>query len=705
MAENELNDQESCEQGMEDVNTTARKDNCPNCPSGTRYEDGKCIFHTRQWKKESAGFIKSKDGVTSADQTLVANIENTTQSFIAQFNEKFRQIIEVTLKLDPENAQTLECKNFIFPALTKSEWRDLWTFDSPDNDAMLCGLGKGRTMPIGVKFSHCTFYGDILFDHSNFERNFIMTDCTVMGTSIFNKTSIVGNALFYRTLFNQTAYFVGAEFGIKNTTSYEEGLETETNFQHCVFMGQESQLAPKSLYNTVEFSSHEFAIDSRPVYGQYGGAAFFDHAHFNNGRTEFHNTSFLGDASFCKASFNKTPEEGGSCVFSQAIFKGNIAFEGGHFKNGGEFDNATFFGTVNLQQVELKNKLYLTYSNFHQETVLSISCGNDANVLLNFTGSSIHHHLRISCPEDKSDWIPIIYLHELKLFGEALVFFEDINLSRTSFWLSNFWLNESRIFFNRVQWPKKSSQKVIRDDFLSNPDSEVFNEKYISANEMQETDHEESPIKQDCISTSNLIELEQQYRQIRLAYETRGAYTEAGDFFAGEMRARGERLKLALKPKRQSTLLHWVSDKSQQLIKSLRSTVDWAGNAIFFLMHWLYGLFGRWGESPARVVFWLALFMLGLLPLWLLASGGFAVHGKPQEFDFLCWSSCEFDYSYYQNAVNYIMQSMTLRFPDSFSTTGFWASLPAVFARVLGPALITIWGISLRRRFRRSSGE
>jgi|GEM_PF-3626828 len=641
---------------------------CSKCGANQRstplFADGLCIFHTQQGKRRVTKHLPPGQDYPTLEISNEREDRKIKQDFIQTFRIYHSREINKAIKFKRKNPYHIRCQGYIFPAFTRAEWHELWNLDFSDSDEMQYGIGAGRTMPIGINFEDCTFIGDVLFDHTTFTQGFQMTGCTVAGTAIFNETSFFHDVSFQNTVFNQTAFFIGTAFAEKTDNKSNDSSPSllGANFQHVAFLGNPSAWPPSKYQDAGEFKQG-FRLVTRTS-GRYIGAANFDAAKFQHDQTSFYNARFAGNVSFSAAEFGIENAEG-KVEFTKSIFYGDLEIDRAIFNHYVKFSGAVFNKLVAITDSVISNLLNFEYTCFYGVARFASFRTPNWEQELTFRGARIFEHFAI---QGISSNIIQLNFTDVDVFNKGQILFKDFNLSFTSLWQSNFWFNGSRIHFNKVQWPLKGRFKILPDDFLEKPKAKHFYGVF-------------KDTKNDA---KMLEELEHQYRQIRMAYEARGCYTEAGDFFAGEMNARSKRLQqTALRPIRRG----------------------WFGDVVLYALHSLYGLFGKWGESPARVVFWLAFFMLGLLPLWLLASGGFTVHGKPQEFDLLCWSSCEFDYSYYQNAVNYTLQSMTLRFPETFSTRGFWASLPAVFARVLGPALITILGISLRRRFRRSSGE
>jgi len=158
-------------------------------------------------------------------------------------------------------------------------------------------------------------------------------------------------------------------------------------------------------------------------------------------------------------------------------------------------------------------------------------------------------------------------------------------------------------------------------------------------------------------------EIERCYRQIRLAYEARGEYPDAGDFYLLEMNARKRRLKGILKR-----------------------------------LHYLYGWVSNYGESVGRAFAWL--FGTLVSAAVFFAFAGFEksneVFKLPQDF-----SHSERAISTLFDSLIAVLHSVTMGRLEPYKPINTWGSAVLVIARVLGLSILTLLLLAIRRRFRR----
>jgi hypothetical protein len=180
--------------------------------------------------------------------------------------------------------------------------------------------------------------------------------------------------------------------------------------------------------------------------------------------------------------------------------------------------------------------------------------------VVDFTRSEISSFLILRKIQER----PIILLRDLRFWENGHILLEDFNVSRVSFWQTNFHIIRPRIDFIRVNWGDK---KTIIDDIFSRHEYKDWQkEKMENRPFSDEMNIVYEPIE-ELSEKARAEEIERSYRQIRLCYEARGEHPDAGDFYLNEMKARGKRVKGFIK-----------------------------------CLHWLYGLVSKYGDLPVKQV-------------------------------------------------------------------------------------------------------
>ena len=192
-----------------------------------------------------------------------------------------------------------------------------------------------------------------------------------------------------------------------------------------------------------------------------------------------------------------------------------------------------------------------------------------------------------------------------------------------------------KIEFIEEDWPRLYNRKIIID--------EVFLTKEIEDN--VEPPHTLSPER-----------VAQTYRRLRKNYEDARRYSDAGDFLIGEMEITRK----------------YKQDTDGTNIKRSYMDSTW-------ILHSLYFLFGKYGESIGRPLIWLS-------SIWIIVSElYFFFIYKPQEYSHFVWCLLESSYI-----------TLSAMFPFTSITTPF-----DFFMKLIGSLLMGLIFIALRRRLER----
>lgn len=516
-----------------------------------------------------------------------------------------------------------------------------------------------------VYFIRAYFSKDVFFNVAKFVKDVSFSEAVLSGYAEFKQTSFSGEADFSKVQFLSESYFGGTLFA------------NPGNFQQAQF-SKETDFVNVQFSNDVNFYEAKFSGSAHFCNAQFSGEAFFHYAQFLN-RAYFNLSQFSGDVHFENAQFSEKAD------FRDTQFLGVANFEDVQFSEGVYFMRAKFGNRINFAgSLILGNSIFI-YAHFYKEANFT----NAIAKFLDFEGCEIYSFLRfreiqklkeariVSITERIEEWDsddkkkverlclekalaldvkkvpPVILLRDIKFWENGHLLLEDFDVSRVSFWQTNFHIIQSRIDFIRVDW---GSQKSVIDDIYTRQEYKNWEkktkEKWLTENELHRI---YKPIEE----TKNCaLEIERCYRQIRLYYETRGEHPDAGDFYKHEMEVRGKRLKGFIK-----------------------------------FLHWLYGLFSKYGESPARAFISL-LVILGIFSFFYLLIG-FKYNDNLISFNLRNYSLALLF------AINNLIPGYIRM--QAFQSTSPWTILTLVFEVIFGITILTLFLLAVRRRFRRES--
>jgi hypothetical protein len=393
-----------------------------------------------------------------------------------------------------------------------------------------------------------------------------------------------------------------------------------TNFRNAIFS------------DSVNFFAAHFSEPVDFFCAKFMKKVSFMHAQFDS-KANFNLSRFYKEIGFFKTHFN-----------GKISFKTSIFFELGIFEESEFREEVDFIDTI-AKKIDFSGcNIYSRFrfcelQKFIFSRILSLK---DSQAMLEEILPDLKD-MQISYKDStKKDCEitppPYLIFKDLRFWDNGHIILEDFDVSNTSFWQSNLYIIRPRVDFIRVNW---GSNKQIYDD--------------------NEENLKEKP-----------EEVERIYKQIRLIYEARGDYPDAGDFYLHEMAAR----KIRLKP-------HYLLQIKEKRIKGL---IDALRDDFLYTFHDLYGLISKYGESPALAFVWLQVLILIIGPILLCSFGVYTLANKPYQ---------------YSNALSVVFQAVTLGRSELYQPTNFWGIITFTLIRIIGLSIIAMFLLALKRRFRR----
>ena len=455
-------------------------------------------------------------------------------------------------------------------------------------------------------------------------------------------------------------------------------MDNKNNFVEFVFAGtyfRYAQFSGKANFESAQFSDEADFMDAK-----FSGEVDFGPAKFS-GKANFAFTQFSGAANFVDAKFSGEADFvyaqfSGAANFWSAKFSGAAIFMS-QFSSAAMFESAQFSGAANFWSVQFSSAATFEHAKFSDAADFS-----DSKVkILNFSRCEISSFLRLRTIKHFSqNGVPVILLRDLRFWENGYLLLEDFDVSKVSFWHTNFHIIRQRIDFVRVNW---GQEKIIIDDIYSKQEYKKYKEwKEIPKEELENRlTKEEKDNKKELDLIYNPIEqtenrneeIERCYRQIRMSYEAGGEHPDAGDFYKHEMRVRGKRLK-----------------KDKKFI---------------WCLHKLYGLVSSYGESPAKSLIWLCGIVVTFSIIYIF-TGVEDINGIHIQYylrgDKPNISSLILDFG---KSIVYALSNLipSIGRLNSFKPFTWWTILFSFLEGILGVSVITLFVLAVRRRFRRES--
>lgn len=529
-------------------------------------------------------------------------------------NKVINEFIREFSRLLKNNKNELICNDFIFPSLKNKEWNDMW---EPVSEYIIDPMVE-QPKELVVGFTKII--------KLNFPASF---------TNVY----FGGGVNFADGIFNKKMDFRNAKF--MGTTIFFDAQFKSANFTGSMFR-------ENAYFTGIKVNEEAYFIGAK-----FGRDAYFE------------STEFGHQANFMSVKFNKRAH-----------------FKSAKFGEKADFENAEFNGDVDLQRSLLFNV------SFRGAKFSKVADFSGAIVkFLDFTKCEIFSYLRIRAIQNT----PSIFLRDLRFWENGCVLLEDFDVSRISFWQSNFHIVRPRIDFIRVNW---GENKIIFDDINKMAEEaekkdkakykSIFREFKDIIKKLWKADRITLKLlwsgvvgiikdlkKKNKESKKKAEEIERVYRQIRLIYEGKGQYPDAGDFYLLEMKARGKRFKLFSK------------------------------TCVLKILHCLYGLVSKYGESVGGAV-------VSFIGIWIGMAILFAFLGFEKSNEFfqlsfnLILSNFRQALEIMGESIIAVSKAIFLGRIEPYDPVDFWSSFTLnVLARILGLSAVTLLLLAIRRRFRR----
>lgn len=592
-----------------------------------------CIFHTavgkiKAFEKKKPIFFKPEER-NKRTQTII-------KDFIQAFSDRLKR----------NTKSKLYCSRFIFPHLTEEEWWKMWKPVSiipkqPDEKPQI-------KLDFPISFRNAIFGGEVLF-----------------GGAIFNEEIDCSLAEFIR----------GADFGYAK-------FHHRAKFDHARFQ-EYAAFTNAKFKKDACFDYATFDCTATFLLAEIKYPAYFTRTEFNN-YTEFVATRFGADAYFPGAKFVNEVHFTGAIFgeladFRHVAFHNNVYLGKSVYLKIGNFSNTKFYKETDFTKVTAR------ILNFTQSEIYSFVRMREINKLTESAREEIASQIKRyadikevelykSLLQQKIELlneVPILLLRDLRFWENGHLLLEDFNITRTSLWHTNFCIIRPRIDLVRVDW---GEDRVILDD-------KIFRNKSCKDNmtlDKKEWNLVASPI----INTEEKIkveELERCYRQIRLAYEAKGEYPDAGDFYLHEMKIRKKRF---------------------DFFKKWRRIRIPGKTCILKFFHTSYGLISNYGETVGLALFcFIVVLLVGTVAL---AFTGF------ESSDKLYKLTSDINLHYSPETIKTLINSfMAITSSTIPGLEVFYKPVTTVgnaiinITRGLGLITLTLLLLAIRRRFRR----
>ncbi len=364
-------------------------------------------------------------------------------------------------------------------------------------------------------------------------------------------------------------------------------------------------------------------------------------------RANFSGATFKERAGFSGATFKK------EAIFSEAFFAKGAYFLGANFS-----EEANFFGVTFKEWASFSGAIFREGAAFSRATFTRDALFIGAKIFgrVVFQAFNPSEEGKPPPPDFQGDF------RDLELTPGALLRFQDLSLAHVEFtgtdlrWIEFHnitWLSYSNWFFRKdVKW-LPIRQAVYDEVLLDEKEPSLF---YRAKNNLINIAlfWKWPFIKISKPNKAEYARVEELYRYLRINYEDKGDYKNAGDFHYGEMEMH----------RRASPWRRWV----------------------FFSWYNLYRSLSGYGERPLWALMWLMAFLFGFSGfVWWL---GLSVddYGNTSSL----WDS-----------IVYILQKASLQRPAWPKPSGFGARFWSSLSVLLIPGQAALFLLALRNRLGR----
>ncbi len=388
-------------------------------------------------------------------------------------------------------------------------------------------------------------------------------------------------------------------------------FEEAVDFQRAIFTGNAGFVGAKFKQRS-NFYKAKFEQMAGFDLVVFGAKTSFLRAEFG-ANTSFDEAVFGAEANFFKAKFG-TEDDFNKAVanFVGAKFEAKVSFAYAEFWANGKFQIAKFKAEADFSGAQFKAKADFELATFSDSVLFVGDPDEPKDKDLIFTKGMLVNFRNVTFKKPRE------------------VLFRGAYLGDCSFTSTDV----SEIFFSAVEWGIKRWAFFTREKVLC----------------------DELPGKKD----KDYRLIEETYRQLKINYEARGSYGQAGDFHYGEM----EMQRLAQKRVVLNTLYKWFSGYGERYLRAFWSIIIFTG-----LCAWFYLMIGIKAGSETINYEWAF------------------------NWQFCC--DC------FSGAVLHALEVATFARRPVFTAVSKWTSGIEIIQRITTPILVTLLILAIKRRFKR----
>lgn len=364
-------------------------------------------------------------------------------------------------------------------------------------------------------------------------------------------------------------------------------------------------------FNNIKFKKDVYFNDAK-----FHGVTF-DHTIFED-NVSFFKAEFFGEANFSNSIFN------GDVYFDYTKFRNNVSFDSTKFNKRTSFDRSKF------KSFEINEETFI--ASFYQAEFNNVSFfgtrfeNADANFLFAIFNNKTAFHL--------TRFNKKVYFSNVNFFGD--VYFNNVNFG------------EHMAMFDKIRFHETCEFNSIDLSNVCFLDSDVCDVEFFNVTWKRENNRNINVAEK----FAGYAPVSQLYRRLRMSYEKRYMFAEAGDFFIGEMEMRRKN----------------VTTKN----KRLRNIILWSKRNFYILG--IYKHLSYYGENYHRPVFF-GIMLILLYPILI--------------------------YLYFNDSlINYMYNFYILDLRDSIASF-FQIGDRYIIERLLGIPILGSIFIALKRKFER----
>lgn len=483
-----------------------------------------------------------------------------------------------------------------------------------------------KEFPRKVIFLKSAFNGKVRFDEARFGGGADFGGVTFCTNADFWRTTFQGEVSFLSTRFLGEVSFDDATF--KGEVEFIDSVFSEKAYFRGAGFGGITHFGAATFQSDADFQEASFGAEVHFLYAKFRGNATFVRANFKErvelvaatlgGLAWFTDTTFEGDADFTRIVCN------GQARFWRAVFHKNADFSGAKFRETIEFWSSKFKGAV-----------YLSDAMFEEDANFGRACFEDILVIN-------------TEQKDKKGFRRAVDFRWVKFANPEEIHFQKVDLSTFRFLETDV----RRVHFTDVDWYKEKNKgrNKVFDEVSPDPKTKKFDYALIA----------------------------QLYRRMRANYEENLRYSEAGDFYIGEM--------------------EMTRKAERNIFKKL---------PLLF-----YKAISNYGESYYRPLCWIAAILLIFALIFMFAGiEPVSLDRDNQTADIINY---RLDFSSfesflpsiqkikdYRTSALYTASIFFLVRDKKYTTMTSWGRFLFVLESILSPVTLAFFLLALRRRFKR----